>query len=141
MHAVIPFPELVIAEGSVDHFQPQNRLAFAFRIFLQTRKLCLARMSSEENVASLFRPSGDAARRVDHRKAHDLGLRSEFCVSAFSEEDLTRHSRKKHKHCSAEGIKSGEGRSRVRKRTLLHRRNARRAGRIWKTRCTLCRPS
>ena len=32
MHAVIPFAELVIAEGLVDHFQPQNRLAFAFRI-------------------------------------------------------------------------------------------------------------
>jgi hypothetical protein len=32
MHAVIPFPELVIAEGSVDHFQSQNRLAFAFGI-------------------------------------------------------------------------------------------------------------
>jgi hypothetical protein len=30
MRAVIPLPELVIAEGSVDHFQPQNRLAFAF---------------------------------------------------------------------------------------------------------------
>ena len=32
MHAVIPFPELVIAECSVDLFQPQNRLAFAFGI-------------------------------------------------------------------------------------------------------------
>ena len=38
MHAVIPFPELVIAEGSVDHFQPQNRLAFAFRIGRKANK-------------------------------------------------------------------------------------------------------
>jgi hypothetical protein len=48
MHAVIPFPELVIAEGSVDHFQPQNRLAFAFRIGRkanQNRTACETLMS------------------------------------------------------------------------------------------------
>ena len=47
-HAVIPFPESVIAEGSVDHFQPQNRLAFAFGIARkanQNRTACETLMS------------------------------------------------------------------------------------------------
>jgi hypothetical protein len=48
MHSVIPFPELVIAKGSVDHFQPQNRLAFAFGIGrrrIKNRTACETQMS------------------------------------------------------------------------------------------------
>jgi hypothetical protein len=83
MHAVIPFPELVIAEGSVDHFQPQNRLAFAFGIARranQNRTACetlMSRFGQKFSGGYLLSPTYATSRRAMCEAMNEAGIQAQ----------------------------------------------------------------